>query len=158
MDKATLKRRDESREKRLRELEHKMTKQQADFCKHLVSTNNASAAAAMAGSKAKRPDQVAHQWMQKEEIIEYIELLREKASYYSTLTDVEVVEKTRDIYTKAMEDRNFKEANIAVRTLAEIKGLINGKAKGPAQPAKTEEPAKPQADSTKKLEDILGAL
>ena len=98
------------------------------FAEHYAKHKNQSAAARAAGSTAKRLDMAGRQIMNNNaKVGEYIELLCQRSSIIAALEVTEVINNFRNIYEKAMEAENFKEANVASAKLAEICGAIGGR-------------------------------
>lgn len=114
-------------EKKLRLLEKKMTVAEVKFAQAYAQSHNMTAASKAAGSTAIRPDQIGYKYIKKPDVMEYIELMQEKTADLAALSGEEVINKFRDIYIRAMEEGNFKEANIASTKLGEIARVLGNK-------------------------------
>ena len=112
---------------RLRMLEKNMNIAQLKFAQAYAKTGKLGPAARQAGSTAKRPDAIGHQYLKEEVVQEYVDLMRQKMADIAALKNTEVIEMFRDIYREAMVDRAFKEANTAAEKLGEILGILGSR-------------------------------
>ncbi len=103
--------RDEKKEyKTLRELLTQMTPLQIKFVEAYIKTASAAKAARMAGSKSANPDIVGYTMLKMPKVQQAIAIAMKKRIEAVGLDTVEVIQKIREVYHQAMEEKKFSDA------------------------------------------------
>jgi phage terminase small subunit len=126
------------------------------FAEYYARSGQAGNAARQAGSTAEHPGRVGANTLKRPGVQDYLALLGKKSAMMASLDAGEIIELMRDVYTAAMEEKNFKEANIAARNLAEVSGLI-GKPNAVQPKENTARKEDKKADRRSGLERLLDA-
>lgn len=101
-----------------------LTPIQVKFVRHYARGENGKQAAISAGSKAKRPEQVASKWVSDPYIKAAVQFVRSEAARGQGLDTEEVIRMARDVYRTAMVKGNLQQANKAIDTLSNIGGFF----------------------------------
>lgn len=101
------------------------------FIEAYPKASSGAEAARMAGSIAKRPEQVANNTLRKKEVMRAIALMRARRIEASGLDEVEVIEKIRSVFTQALAHKKYQDANKAAELLGAHLGMFRGYGKQP---------------------------
>ena len=103
--------RDKKKEyEKLKELFLGMTSFQISFVEAYIKTASAAQAARMAGSKADKPELVGYKTLQNPNVQMAISIAMKKRIEAVGLDTIEVIQKFREIYDKALEDGKYDAA------------------------------------------------
>lgn len=95
------------------------------FVEAYAKCGNGTEAMIAAGSKAKRPAAVATNTLAKPRVQKAVQMLQQKRIEVMALDQTEVLQKLRDVYTGAMQDRKYSDANKAAELLGQALGMFN---------------------------------
>lgn len=103
--------RDEQKEyKILRELLTTMTPMQIRFVEAYVKTASAAQAARMAGSKSGSPEVVGYSMLKMPKVQQAIAIAMKKRIEAVGLDTIEVIQKIREVYNHALNEKNYQAA------------------------------------------------
>jgi hypothetical protein len=120
--------RDPEREE-LYEIIAQLTPFEQKFVEAYPKAESAAEAARLAGSMAKRPEQVANNTLRNPKVMRAVALMRAKRIDAAALDEIEVVTKFREVFTTALDNGDYKEANRAAELLGAHLGMFRGHGK-----------------------------
>lgn len=155
--------RDEQKEyKVLRELLTTMTAMQIRFVEAYVKTASAAQAARMAGSKSANPEIVGYTMLKMPKIQQAVAIAMKKRIEAVGLDTVEVIQKIREVYNHALNEKNYQAAIKACELLQkEIDKAKQGDTKNVIgeQLGKDSRGTKaPESDKDEALEKVISIL